>query len=208
MLYPEKYNDMPDSDLINEYQQNGNKVIVGIIYKRYSHLVFGLCMKYLKNEEEAEDMVINIFTKLLDDLAKHKVEYFKSWLYTYSKNSCLMHLRSAQSKLKKDLEYQQSMKVLMENDPDEHLNAKDKEVQLTALEKAIEELSEEQRICIRMFYLREKSYQEIAAETGYSLNNVKSFIQNGKRNLKMKLGKAEGGAAAVIMLLLLLSEKI
>jgi RNA polymerase sigma factor (sigma-70 family) len=204
MLYPEKYKDLPDSDLLAEYQKTGNKVIVGIIYKRYSHLVFGLCMKYLKDEEEAEDMVIHIFTRLMDDLTRHTVEYFKSWLYTYSKNHCLMHLRSAQSRLKKDLEYKENVKVLMESDEDAHQNAKEKEQQYAALESAIEQLNEEQKICIRLFYLREKSYQEIAEETGYSLNNVKSFIQNGKRNLKIKLMDAQGGAAGIVAFLVLL----
>src|ERR1043166_1279539 len=137
MLYPERYNDLDDVGLISEYQKNGNKVIVGILYKRYSHLVMGLCMKYLKDEEEAEDMVIHIFTKLLDDLTKHQVEYFKSWLYTYSKNHCLMHLRSAQSRLKKELEFKETSKALVENEEDVHQNIKQKEEQLTALELAI-----------------------------------------------------------------------
>ena len=204
MLYPERYNDLEDVGLISEYQKNGNKVIVGILYKRYSHLVMGLCMKYLKDEEEAEDMVVNIFTKLMDDLSKHTIEYFKSWLYTYSKNHCLMHLRSAQSRLKKELEYKENVKVLMESDEDVHQNIKHKEEQLTALESAIETLTEEQKICIRLFYLREKSYQEIVDETGYSLNNVKSFIQNGKRNLKIKLMSAEGGAALAMLAMIML----
>jgi RNA polymerase sigma factor (sigma-70 family) len=204
MLYNEKYNDLPDPELIVEYQKTGNKVIVGILYKRYSHLVFGLCMKYLKDEEEAEDMVIHIFTKLMDDLTRHTVEYFKSWLYTYSKNHCLMHLRSAQVKLKKELDYKENVKTLMENDEDLHQNAKAREEQYAAMESAIEELNEEQKVCIRLFYLKEKSYQDIADETGYSLNNVKSFIQNGKRNLKIKLMNAQGGAAGIIALMLFL----
>jgi RNA polymerase sigma-70 factor (ECF subfamily) len=202
MLYPERYNNLSDVDLISEYQKDGNKAIVGILYKRYSHLVLGLCMKYLRSLDEAEDMVIHVFTKLLEDLAKHQIEYFKSWLYTYSKNHCLMHLRSAQVRLKKELEYKENIKLLVESDDELHQKITKKEVVLTALELAIEELTHEQKICIKLFYLRQKSYQEIVDETGYSLNNVKSFIQNGKRNLKIKLISLEGEAAGIIVSLL------
>lgn len=202
MLYPERYNNLSDVDLVSEYQKDGNKAIVGILYKRYSHLVLGLCMKYLRSLDEAEDMVIHVFTKLLEDLAKHQIEYFKSWLYTYSKNHCLMHLRSAQVRIKKELEYKENIKLLVESDDELHQNITKKEVVLTALELAIEELTHEQKICIKLFYLRQKSYQEIVDETGYSLNNVKSFIQNGKRNLKIKLINLEGEAAGIIVSLL------
>lgn len=187
MLYPEKYNSFEDSELITEFRKTGNNAIVGIIYKRYAHLVFGLCMKYLKNRDDAEDMVIQIFTKLLEDLRKHQVEFFKSWLYTYSKNHCLMHLRSFQNRLEKELAFQKNELQDMENEQSEHQNAEEKEKKLLQLEMAIDALSEEQRTCIRLFFLGNKSYQEISDATGFSINNVKSFIQNGKRNLKLKL---------------------
>lgn len=193
MLYPEKYNSLDDKDLLLEFRKTNNNAAVGILYKRYSHLVFGLCMKYLKSQEDAEDMVIQIFTKLLDDLQKHEIEYFKSWLYTYSKNHCLMQLRSFRSKLEKDLAYQENVKTLMESPDELHLNNGEREKQLQILESAIENLSKEQKICIRMFYLSNKSYQEISEATGYSVNNVKSFIQNGKRNLKIRLEKENSG---------------
>ncbi len=193
MLYPEKYNSLDDKDLLLEFRKTNNNAAVGILYKRYSHLVFGLCMKYLKSQEDAEDMVIHIFTKLLDDLQKHEIEYFKSWLYTYSKNHCLMQLRSFRSKLEKDLAYQENVKTLMESPDELHLNNGEREKQLQILESAIENLSKEQKICIRMFYLSNKSYQEISEATGYSVNNVKSFIQNGKRNLKIRLEKENSG---------------
>jgi RNA polymerase sigma factor (sigma-70 family) len=193
MLYPEKYNSLDDKDLLLEFRKTNNNAAVGILYKRYSHLVFGLCMKYLKSQEDAEDMVIHIFTKLFDDLQKHEIEYFKSWLYTYSKNHCLMHLRSFRSKLEKDLAYQENVKTLMESPDEMHLNNGEREKQLQILESAIENLSKEQKICIRMFYLSNKSYQEISEATGYSVNNVKSFIQNGKRNLKIRLEKENSG---------------
>jgi RNA polymerase sigma factor (sigma-70 family) len=192
LLYPASYKDLSDKELIAEYKKSGDKLFVGILYKRYSHLVFGLCMKYLKDEDEAQDAVLNIFTKLFDDLLKHNIEYFKSWLYTFTKNHCLMNLRSKQSKLKRNLEYSADVKTFMETSEEMHLNANKREQEYVALEKALAELNNEQRACVELFYMKDKSYNEIAELTGYSVNNVKSYIQNGKRNLKIKLEQLNG----------------
>ena len=192
MLYPSAYKDLSDKELIAEYKKSGDKIFVGILYKRYSHLVMGLCMKYLKDEDDAQDAVINIFTKLFDDLLKHNIEYFKSWLYTFTKNHCLMNLRSAQTKLKRDLAYSADVKTVMEISEEMHLNANKREQEYVALEKALSELNDEQRACVELFYMKDKSYNEIAELTGYSVNNVKSYIQNGKRNLKIKLEQLNG----------------
>lgn len=190
MVYNEKYNDLSDNELITEFKNTKNNVFVGILYKRYSHLVLGLSLKYLKNEDEAKDAVMQIFEKLLADLLKFNIEYFKSWLYTFSKNHCLMIIRSQQSKLKKEMDLKINADSFMETESSLHPNkAEEKEIQYTLLEMAIEELSEEQKKCIELFYLKQKSYQEIIDITGYSVNEVKSFIQNGKRNLKIKLEK-------------------
>ena len=188
MLYNDKYNQYSDNELITEYKNTQNNLFVGILYKRYAHLVLGLSLKYLKDEDEAKDAVMQIFEKLMKDLLRHNVEYFKSWLYTFSKNHCLMIIRTKQSKLKKEIELQIHADSFMETETVLHLNnEKDKEQQFTLLEKAISELNEDQRRCIDLFYLKDKSYNEIVDITGYSLNEVKSFIQNGKRNLKIKL---------------------
>ncbi|MCD6017148.1 MAG: polymerase sigma factor, sigma-70 family [Bacteroidetes bacterium] len=190
MIYNDKYNHFSDNELITEYKATKNNVFVGILYKRYSHLVLGLSLKYLKDMDEAKDAVMQIFEKLLSDLLKHNIEYFKSWLYTLSKNHCLMILRTKQSRLKKDIDLQVNAGSFMETESNLHPNnAEEKEKQYTLLEKAIDELNEDQKKCIELFYLKEKSYNQIVDMTGYSLNEVKSFIQNGKRNLKIKLEK-------------------
>jgi len=190
LIYNEKYKHFSDNELITEYKITKNNVLVGILYKRYSHLVLGLSLKYLKDEDEAKDAVMQIFEKLLSDLLKFNIEYFKSWLYSFSKNHCLMIIRTKQSKLKKEMDLQIHADSFMETESSSHPNTViEKEIQYTKLEKAIEELNEDQRKCIKLFYLKERSYNEIADETGYTLNEVKSFIQNGKRNLKIKLEK-------------------
>lgn len=185
MLVNSKYKDYSDNDLINKFLETGDNSFVGILYQRYGHLVLGLCIKYLKNKDEAQDSVIQIFANLLADLKKHKIEYFKSWLYVYSKNFCLMELRKRQSALKKELELQENVHLVMDFSDPEHLHEKEK--QISIMEQAIELLNSEQKQCIQLFYLKNKSYNEIIEITGYSNNEVKSHIQNGKRNLKIKM---------------------
>lgn len=188
MLFNEKYNQYSDNELITEYKSTNNNVLVGILYKRYSHLVLGLCFKYLKDEDDAKDAVMQIFEKLLNDLLKHHIEYFKSWLYTFSKNHCLMIIRNRQTKLKKAIDLQIHADSFMETEQlNHHTVATEKERQYTQLEDAILELNTDQKKCIELFYLQEKSYAEIIDITGFTMNEVKSFIQNGKRNLKIKL---------------------
>lgn len=188
MLFNDKYNQYSDNELITEYKSTKNNVLVGILYKRYSHLVLGLCFKYLKDEDDAKDAVMQIFEKLINDLLKHNIDFFKSWLYTFSKNHCLMIIRNRQSKLKKEIDLQIHADSFMETEQLNHLTvASEKEKQFTQLENAIIELSTDQKRCIELFYLQEKSYAEIVDITGFTMNEVKSFIQNGKRNLKIKL---------------------
>lgn len=194
MIYNEKYNQYSDNELITEYKHSKNNVLVGILYKRYSHLVLGLCFKYLKDEDDAKDAVMQIFEKLMADLLKHDVEYFKSWLYTFSKNHCLMVIRSWQQKLRKEGDLKNHADSFMETEQLSHLNieSNEKEKQYINLEQAIETLKPDQRKCIELFYLQEKSYAEVADLTGFTMNEVKSFIQNGKRNLKLKLENNSG----------------
>ncbi|MBN8693751.1 MAG: sigma-70 family RNA polymerase sigma factor [Bacteroidetes bacterium] len=194
MLYKAEYNQLDDNELIRRYCEEDNTNYLGILFKRYSHLVLGLCIKYLKNEDEAQDLVMNIFEKLTADLKKHKIEFFKSWLYTYSKNMCLMELRKKQSQLKKDIELQDNKVLFMDSGSDLHLNSNDeKENTISQLETALSTLSKEQKQCIILFYYKNKSYNEIVDITGFNANEVKSYIQNGKRNLKNKITELQNG---------------
>ena len=193
MASASKYKDHTDSQLINIFLQDGNNEYIGELYKRYGHLVLGLCIKYLRNKDEAEDAVMTIFGQLISDLKKHKVEYFKSWLYTYSKNHCLMQLRKKQSQLKKELDVKENEIFLMDYNNIEHLN--EKEGQIALMQTALSELNKEQKICLELFYINNKSYTEIMTITGYNNNEVKSHIQNGKRNLKLKMEAKLNGQA-------------
>ena len=148
--------------------------------ERYTLLLYGVCMKYLKNPEEARDAVQQIFLKVITELHKYKVSYFSSWVYMIAKNHCLMFLRNHKKGVPVDL-IAEPIEKPEDSDPlkNEHL--------LNELEQALQHLNKEQEICIRLFYLERKSYQEIAEKAGFSLLQVKSHIQNGKRNLRLLL---------------------
>jgi RNA polymerase sigma factor (sigma-70 family) len=178
-------NTYDDLDLIAHYKQTGDYACVGVLFQRYTHLIFGVCVKYLKDEDDAQDASMQIFEKLLVDLKKHEVQQFKAWLHMVCKNYCLMQLRSGATRLKNNKEMYKDLSTFMESEQELHLIPQNtKEVQLTHMEECIEGLNEEQKICIELFFLQEKSYQEVTEATNFSMNNVKSYIQNGKRNLK------------------------
>lgn len=174
-----KYKQLEDLELLNSFRDSGASEIIGELYRRYGHLVMGTAMKYLKNQFDAEDLVMNLFEKLPGKLRSHNIQHFKSWLYMVTKNECLMLLRkkgNATSEITRELEAREELEVTIQ-----------KEEQLSALEDAIEDLKEEQQSCIKLFYLESRSYQEISALLQLDLKKVKSAIQNGKRNLKLNL---------------------
>jgi RNA polymerase sigma factor (sigma-70 family) len=176
---------LSDSELIERYKTTSDNSCVGILFQRYSHLIFGVCMKYLKNADDSQDASMQIFEKLLIEIKKHEITIFKGWLHMLCKNFCLMQLRSGASKLKKKqaIIYEFS---IMENGAEPHPNDENhKEIKLTHMEECIKGLNNEQRLCVELFYLKEKSYTEVAEMTSFTMNNVKSYIQNGKRNLKI-----------------------
>lgn len=177
-----------DNELLaNFYSSHDNKWL-GILFQRYTLLLFGVCMKYLKNEEEAKDAVQQVFMKALTELEKYKVDYFKSWIYMVAKNHCLMKLRDHPGKHMAELS-DKMIHTLQEEENELKWTHLEKEHTLETLSASLQELSEEQKCCVILFYLEKKSYQEIAGQTGFSLMQVKSYIQNGKRNLKILLDK-------------------
>ncbi|SFW23288.1 RNA polymerase sigma factor [Chitinophaga sancti] len=178
--------ELTDEELLQRYKSDDNSHWVGILFDRYALLLLGMCMKYLKNEEDARDSVQQIFLKVLADINKHQVQFFRAWIYMVTKNHCLMQLRQRNQLRQEEV----SEKHL--NDPappEEKTTLAEKEVLLNNMEQALELLNEEQRSCVKLFYLEKCSYQEITDQTGYTMLQVKSYIQNGKRNLKLLLSK-------------------
>ena len=178
-----------DENLVINYQNTKNNLVVGELFKRHSLMCFAVCMKYLKNEDAAQDATMNIFEKLFTDLQKHQINHFKSWLHTVCKNHCLILLRKPNVLVSIDESEEENSHLFMKlanvlnHDDYKH----EKEEKLQVLEQSIIELKDKQRECIELFFLKQKSYQEISKQTGYTENEVKSYIQNGKRNLKILL---------------------
>jgi RNA polymerase sigma-70 factor (ECF subfamily) len=172
---------LPDKELIAQYKQSGELAALGDLYQRYMDLVYGVCLKYLKDTEKAKDSVMLIFEELVVKLKKHEVENFKSWLYQLAKNHCLMQLRTP-----KNLKTVELPESLMQTEENVHLNGVlEKEENFKKLEHCLGTLSEEQRTAVKLFYLEGKCYNEIVEITGTDWSQVRSFIQNGRRNLKI-----------------------
>ncbi|MBI1343792.1 MAG: sigma-70 family RNA polymerase sigma factor [Terrimonas sp.] len=180
----DNYSHITDQELLRHFYSTRDNTWLGVLLQRYTLLLLGVCMKYLKNEEEAKDGVQQVFLKAITELPKYKVEYFKSWIYMVAKNHCLMKLRDTRGK--KPVPIQESMLAEPEALTDhQELVENDRTLDLMAV--SLKELNEEQQQCVTLFYLEKKSYQQISETTGFTLMQVKSYIQNGKRNLKIIL---------------------
>ncbi len=177
---------LSDQELLEYFYRDGNNDWLGILLQRYTLMLFGVGMKYLKNEDEAKDVVQHVFLKSLHEIPKYRITYFKSWLYTLAKNHCLMQLR-----VKPNISVSENHYPVTFDEPNEpdYFN---QQLKLEKMQIAIDELNEEQRHCITLFYLKKKSYKEVCEITGFNIQQVKSFIQNGKRNLKIKIQNRAG----------------
>jgi RNA polymerase sigma-70 factor, ECF subfamily len=177
---------LPDNELIDRFRYSHDNLYIGELYSRYSHLVLGLCIKYFRDIETAKDATMSIFELSMRELKRHRIENFKSWLFTVSKNYCLQELRKTNSLFQKEELYKVFLSETMESDLAMH-PIDEKEKLITKMESLLPSLKNNQRICLKMFYLEGKSYADISQELNFSLKDVKSHIQNGKRNLKIKL---------------------
>jgi RNA polymerase sigma factor (sigma-70 family) len=180
-------NDLPDKELAAIFKSSGDLEVLAVLFQRYMDLLHGVCLKYLKNPETAKDAVMQVFEELVVKLPKHELDNFKSWIYTMAKNHCLMQLRTP-----KNLKTTEFKVEHMQSEEDLHLNGTLlKEENLQKLEHCLQTLPGEQKTCVELFYLQNKCYKEIAALTGIEWNKVRSYIQNGRRNLKICMEKRE-----------------
>jgi RNA polymerase sigma-70 factor (ECF subfamily) len=176
-----------DAELVTAYRQSADLKILAILYQRYMDLLYGVCLKYLKEPEAAKDAVMSIFEELAQKLLKHEVDNFRGWCYSLAKNYCLMQLRSPKQIRTRELK-DESVQTAEEL----HLNGIiEKEEHLEKLSKCLETLTPEQKTTVDLFYLQNKSYKEIEAATGLEWNKVRSHIQNGRRNLKICMDKQD-----------------
>jgi RNA polymerase sigma-70 factor (ECF subfamily) len=181
-----------DEELLTLYKDSGDLSYLGELYERYIHLVLGISMKYLKNQEESKDMTMQVFEKVAEVAKLNEVKNFKSWLHVVTKNECLMLLRSKKYQLNKNAQEFKSDNNMERAYFLHHDEEGTLENSLQDLEEAITVLPSEQQECIKKFYLEDKCYKSIAEETGYEIKKVKSYIQNGKRNLRIHMQKSDG----------------
>jgi RNA polymerase sigma factor (sigma-70 family) len=175
-----------DEQLIAEYRQSGNMICIEVLFNRYCELVFGVALKYLQNKDESKDAVVDIFEKVPSDLMKYEIKNFSNWVYTVTKHHCFQLLKKRPHHLSAEtLDYLKPANI----DAVDEESIDFGKLLGGHLEESLQSLNDAQQNCIRLFYLEEKSYEEIQEVTGFNYNQVKSYIQNGKRNLKIYLSK-------------------
>lgn len=182
----DRYSHISDNELLQRFWQTRNNEWLGILLQRYTLLLLGVCMKYLKEENDARDCVQQIFMKVIQEAGKYPIGYFKSWLYMVAKNQCLTILRNRKGKVSVEIS---DIGVDLEWHQESSMDLQDVILTDGLLQEALKELNAEQHDCVTLFYLQKKSYQEISNITGQTLLKVKSNIQNGKRNLKLSIEK-------------------
>ncbi len=177
-----------DAELLESYLKNNNQEILGELYSYYMHLVYGVCLKYFKDRELAQDAVIELYEKVLVEINRHTITNFKSWLYVVTKNYCLMELRKTKPGSHFSVSTDNEMENFMEKNTEMHPIDEEQNAKLEkALADCIAKLKVEQQKCIQLFYYENRCYREIASQLNIEEKKVKSFIQNGKRNLKICL---------------------
>jgi RNA polymerase sigma factor (sigma-70 family) len=172
---------------VYDYKQHRNQETLAALFLRYHQLLYGVCLKYLKDQEHAKDAVIEIYEQLVTKLVQHEVDNFKGWVYVLAGNHCLMQLRKNKHTLTKEI----TDEHMYSEDFSHPVNALLREKELNSLEACIEELGDVQKEIIKKFYLKEMSYNEISAATGLEWNKVRSLVQNGRRNLKICMERNE-----------------
>jgi RNA polymerase sigma factor (sigma-70 family) len=183
------HSSLSDKELVALYKEGGEMTVLGELYQRYMELVYGVCLKYYKEPEAAKDSVMLIFEELVSKLKRHEVDNFKGWLHQVAKNHCLMQLRTPKNM--KTVEFKTEF---VQSEENVHLNGVlEKEENFSKMEDCLGTLAAEQREAIRLFYLESKCYNEIVELTGREWNQVRSLIQNGRRNLKICMEKSEVG---------------
>ena len=186
-VFRNKGKELSDNELLKRFIESGDHEVLAELYSRYMQLVYGVCMKYLRNREDARDGVIRIYEKISSEPARHQPDNFRAWLYVVTKNYCLMEIRSAEHRNHKLAAWQEDQKIFMESDDFLHPVDRDESETDIALKECIGKLQELQRRSVELFYFGNKCYREIAEELLTDEKKVKSLLQNGKRNLKICL---------------------
>jgi RNA polymerase sigma-70 factor (ECF subfamily) len=186
LLDRKKTEELSDEDLLNRYRDSENTEYFGILYNRYIPLLYGVCLKYLADAHSAQDAVMQVFENIFPKILQYEIKTFRTWIYSVVKNHCLQTLRKETNEIIVDfnseiMESDEILNLLSEEETGEERKA--------VLRQCLKKLPVVQRNAIHRFFMEEMSYQDIVDSEGYTLNQVKSYIQNGKRNLKICIEK-------------------
>jgi RNA polymerase sigma-70 factor (ECF subfamily) len=179
-----------DEELLKHYKQSGNKDLFADLFKKHVSVVYGTCLFYLQDKDEAQDATMQLFEKLMLDINNREIDNFKGWLSFVVRNHCISIIRKNKSQSKNIKSYYEFEYEDANYETEEKINTVSDDVMLENMKQCLPKLKENQRLCVELFYLNNKSYQDIANQTGFTLNEIKSYIQNGKRNLKLLLESA------------------
>lgn len=178
---------LPDAELLELHAASDHNEYLGVLYNRYTPLIYGVCLKYLRSTDDAADAVMSIFEQLVGKIERYQIGEFRTWIYSVTKNHCMQQLRRKSPEFSSDSDL-----GVVETDTVTHLlSGETGEERYDALEACMEKLPEPQKQCIDLFFFGKKSYADISMETRYSMKSVKSYIQNGKRNLKICIEKRQ-----------------
>ncbi|MFN6038861.1 MAG: RNA polymerase sigma factor [Bacteroidota bacterium] len=184
-----KYSELADEALLLEYRKTKNMRVIEELFNRYARKMLGVCIFYLEDKEAAKDAVMQIFNKLINELIVREPNNFKGWLSFVVRNHCISEIRKTKSLKKRHEDFYEFEYTA----PDELIEGKissvTDDVMLAHVKDGLNTLKDGQRICVELFFLNEKSYLEISKLTGFQIKKVKSYIQNGKRNLKLFLSE-------------------
>lgn len=186
-LFKKKKEYVNDEDLLLQYKQSGDKDLFADLFKKHVTTVYGTCLFYLQDKDEAQDATMVLFEKLMLDISTREINNFKAWLSFVVRNHCISLIRKNKTTSKNKKSYYEFEMEETSYEAEEKIQSVSDDALLQEMKNCLPRLKDKQRICVERFYLQNKSYQDIADETGYSLNEIKSHIQNGKRNLKLMI---------------------
>ena len=179
------YHTFSNEELLENYRQSADNEALGVLYERHLEMVFATCQRYLGDDATAQDAVLDIYEQLCEKVKLHDIQNFENWLFILTKNHCLMFLRKRKSNILIPIEEYNHLAASEEKSKEEYENV---ENEFQSLEICISRLPEEQKKAISLFYLEEKSYKEVSDIMNEDIAKVRSYIQNGRRNLKICMG--------------------
>ena len=176
---------LSDEELVSQFKRDGNKNVFAELFKKHVKVVYGTCLFYLQDKDDAQDATMQLFEKLMIEVKNRDISNFKGWLSFVVRNFCISIIRKNKTNQKNIKSYYEFEYEAPNVETEEKINSVDDDQLIAMMTESLFQLKEKQRICIDLFYLKNKSYQDIANETSFSINEIKSYIQNGKRNLKL-----------------------